>query len=146
MNNIVLEKRILIAEDSDFSRAVVTSRLKKIGFEDITAPESSAEVWEEIANSTLNDTPYDLLITDLNMPDMDGIDLISRIKEDPMSESLKIIVISADADKSIISICKSLGVLAYFTKPFREDSFKEIIFAIFEDKPIPEVIPFFEKK
>jgi two-component system chemotaxis response regulator CheY len=139
-----LEKKIIIAEDSDFSRAVLLSRLRKIGFENLTAPESSVEVWEEIAQATLSDNPFDLLITDLNMPDLDGIDLISKIKDDPMSESLKIIVVSADADNSVISICKSLGVLAFFTKPFREDSFSEIVKAALEEKETPEVIPFFE--
>ena len=78
------------------------------------------------------------------MPDLDGIDLISKIKEDPMSEKLKVIVITADADRSVKSICEALGVLAFFTKPFREDSFSEIVLAALEDKPIPEVIPFFE--
>ena len=51
-----------------------------------------------------------------------------------MSANQKIVVISADADAGVKSICKSLGVLAYFTKPPKPENFKEVILAILEGK------------
>lgn len=144
MMNQIKNKKIIIAEDNEFSRVLVSTKLKKSGFENITSPESSVEVWELIAESTLNDKPFDLLITDLNMPDLDGIDLISKIKDDPLSENLNIIVITADADNSIKQICHALGVQAYITKPFNVENFIDIVSASLNGDKIPEVIPFFK--
>lgn len=130
----------MLVEDSDFSRAMIVTMLKKIGLQNLTCPETSIEAWEMIAQAQLDDEPYDLVITDLNMPGFDGVDLISRIKEDPMSASQKIVVISADADAGIKSICKSLGVLAYFTKPPKFESLRDVLMAILEgSENTPEV-------
>ena len=144
MMDQIKNKKIIIAEDNEFSRVLVSTKLRKFGFENITSPESSVEVWELIAESTLNDKPYDLLITDLNMPDLDGVDLISKIKDDPLSEKLNIIVITADADNSIKQICQALGVQAYITKPFDVKNFIDIVSASLNGDKITEVIPFFK--
>lgn len=135
----VLSKKIIIVEDNEFSRVLITVKLKKHGFTNLTAPESSVEAWEAIAQATLSDEPFELVLTDLNMPDLDGMDLIGKIKEDPMSESLKIIVISADADKFIVDICKSMGALAYITKPIVPEELVAVVEAALLDKEIPEV-------
>ena len=138
-------KKIIIAEDSEFSRLVIKTKLEKFGFNNIEAPESSVEVWDSIANATLNGEPYDLLITDLNMPDLDGMDLIDNIKSDPLSEKLKIVVVTADADTFIKSICLQMGALAVFNKPFNEENFIQIIIAILEENEIPSVVSFFDQ-
>ncbi len=136
----ILNSSIILVDDSSFARAMMSSILTEIGFKNITCPETPIEAWELIAQSHLDGNPYDLLITDLNMPGFDGIDLINRIKEDPMSENQKIVVMSADADMGIKMVCKAMGVLAYFTKPIKSESLKEILFAIFEGKEeIPDV-------
>lgn len=135
-----LESKIMLVEDSDFSRAMIVTMLKKMGLQNITCPETSIEAWEMIAQAQLDDEPFDLIITDLNMPGFDGVDLIARIKEDPMSSKQKIIVVSADADAGVKSICKALGVIAYFTKPPNYESFEEVILAILSNsESIPEV-------
>jgi two-component system chemotaxis response regulator CheY len=135
----LLKSKIMIVEDNEFSRALVTIKLQKHGYVNLTAPESSVEAWEAIAEATLSDEPFDLVLTDLNMPDLDGMDLIGKIKEDPMSESLKIIVISADADKFIIDICMSMGALAYITKPVVPEELVAVVEAAILGKEIPEV-------
>lgn len=136
----ILDASILVIDDSEFSRALLKTALGKIGFRNVRYIGSSIEGWELIANNHVEGNPYDLVITDLNMPDLDGIDLIQKVKEDPISENQKIIVVSGDADLGIKMVCKALGVLAYFTKPIKTESLKEILFAIFEGKEeIPEV-------
>ncbi len=140
----VLNKKIIIAEDADYARLLELSKLKKHGFTSIATPASGAEAWQLIAESSLDDEPYDLLITDLNMPDIDGMDLISKIKDDPLSPDIKIIVVSADADKFIQEICRDLGVDAYIVKPFNEENFIDIVTAVLKEEPIPELVPFFE--
>jgi len=111
--------------------------LKKHGFTNIVLPDTSIEAWEKIANGVLSDDPFELVLTDLNMPGLDGMDLISKIKEDPMSAHIRVIVISADADDSVIGIVKTLGALVYLTKPV---VFKELI-AVVEAALLNEEIP-----
>ncbi len=133
------KSKIIIVEDNEFSRYLLLTKLKKAGYENIDYPESSVEAWEMIAFSCIGNVPYDLVITDLNMPDLDGMDLVSKIKEDPMSKDLKVMVVSADADKLIIDICLSLGALAYIPKPIVESEFLGVVEAILEQKQIPEI-------
>ena len=140
----ILNNKIMIIEDSEFARAMIMVKLKNSGFHNLDLPDSSIEAWKRIADAQVNDNPYDLIITDLNMPGLDGIELISKIKEDAMSEKLKLIVISADADRAIINICKSLGVLAYFSKPFVGEELVAVVRAIFLDQEIPEIKGMFQ--
>ena len=113
----LFQSKIIVIEDSEFARAVLVTQLKKIGYTNITAPSGSVESWELIADGHATGDPYDLVITDLNMLDLDGMDLISKIKEDQISKNQKIVVISADADKVIINVAYSMGILGYLVKP-----------------------------
>jgi two-component system chemotaxis response regulator CheY len=137
--NDIFNSNILVVEDSEFSRAVIKGALDKMGFNNVEYPASSIEAWERIAQTHLEGKPFDLMITDLNMPGYDGVDLISQIKGDPMSRDQRIIVITSDADPSIKMICEKLGVIAYFTKPFKPDCLKDVILAILKGDEIPEV-------
>ena len=120
------------------------TKLQKHGYHNLFAPESSPEAWEMIAEATLSDEPFDLVITDLNMPDFDGMDMISQIKDDPLSKDLKIIVVSADADQNIIDICMTMGALAYITKPIVPKELLAVVEAALKDEPIPEVKGMFQ--
>lgn len=142
-----LDKKIILIEDSEFSRAMLYSILKKHGFTNIDLPENSPEAWNMIAEAELGDEPdpYDLIITDLNMPDFDGIDLISNLKDDPMTESKRVIIVSADADKGVQSVAKTLGVLAYLTKPIVAKELIAVVEAALEDREIPEVKGIFDQ-
>ena len=116
MSNIS-ESKLIIIEDSSFARATLYSQLKSLGYKNIDIPEDSSEGWELIAEKTVDGEPYDLIITDLNMPGLDGMDLIEKIKFDPGSSSLKVLVISADADEIIIHTVMKMGIEDYLVKP-----------------------------
>ena len=135
----MFEKKIMIIEDNEFSRVLITTKLKKNGFKNLSVYGSSVEAWEEIARTVLVDNPFDLIITDLNMPDLDGMDLISKIKDDPLSVKLKIIVVSADADQFIIDFVLALGACAYLVKPFLTNEMVAVVEAVLSDRDIPEV-------
>jgi len=133
-----LKKNIMLVEDSEVGRILIMRVLENIGYQNITAPESSVEAWEKIAQTTLNQDPYDLIITDLNMPDLDGMDLILNIKQDELSEKLKVIVVSAEADPKIVELLKDLGICGYFSKPIKEDHFKITLEQIFNDQDVSD--------
>lgn len=125
------EKKIIVVEDSGFSRLIILSLLKKIGFTNIESPDGSVEAWELIATAHLEDKPFDLVITDLNMPELDGIDLIEKIKEDPISCRQEIIVITADADPVIKAAVLTMGASFYLVKPVNKDELAQVLQKIF---------------
>ena len=125
--SVLEDKKIIIIEDSSFSRAIIYSKLKKIGFSNIAMPETSLEAWDQIIDSHISNEPFDLVITDLNMPDLDGMDLVERIKSDPATVNIKVIVISADADKIIIKAALQTGANSYLTKPIEDFEFRKTV-------------------
>ena len=136
----------MIIDDNEFSRVLISVKLKKHGFHNLTIPDTSIDAWNDIANGHLSDKPFDLVITDLNMPGLDGMDLISKIKDDPLSEDLDIIVISADADQTIIKITKTLGACAYLVKPFITAELLAVVEAVLKGEEIPAVKGMFPQK
>ncbi len=136
----IYAKRLYIVDDSEFARAVIQSKLKKAGYNNLVLFESSVEAWDAVARSIVGEEDkIDLLITDLNMPGLDGMELISKLKEDPLSANIKIIVISADSDRVVIKMAKTLGAIAYLTKPVVTDELVAVVEAVLCDKPVPEV-------
>ena len=134
--NKFADKNILVVEDSEVGRHLLLQVLDELGYTNITAPETSVEAWEMIAQTTLEGKPFDLILTDLNMPDLDGMDLVLNIKSDKLSEKLKVIVISAEADPKIVERLKDIGIQGYFSKPVKKDHFKLTLESIFESKDI----------
>jgi len=126
------EFKLITIDDSSFARVVLNNQLKSIGFENIDIPDDSAEGWELIAESLVDDEAYDLVITDLNMPSLDGMDLIKKIKDDPGSTHLKILVISADADPIIINSVLELGAEDYLVKPVTVEALEASLSKIFK--------------
>ncbi|MCB0745376.1 MAG: response regulator [Ignavibacteriae bacterium] len=135
----LVEKKIMIVDDNEFSRVLILTKLKKHGYKNITTPETSIEAWDLIANAVVLGESFDLIITDLNMPHLDGMELITKIKEDPMSADTKIIVVSADADQVIKNITLSLGAAAYLVKPVVPKELVSVVEAVLSGTKIPEV-------
>lgn len=138
------DKKVMVVEDSKMGRVLILKELEKLDLKNITAPESSVEAWEEIAQTTVEGNSFDLIITDLNMPDLDGIDLILNLKSDKLSKKIEIIVISAEADPKIMQKLKDFGVKAYFTKPVRDEDLKKAIEGIFSNSKLDDSYAFKE--
>lgn len=130
-----LEKKILVVDDIPMSVAYLVKQLKSLGFSNIIQFTDSVEAWESFAQAQLSDNPYDLVITDLNMPGMDGMDFIAQIKNDEMSKETKVIIVSADHDPLVIDEAMDLGVAEYITKPINSDELKDKMEFVFKGLP-----------
>lgn len=140
MDKKILNKKILIIEDVLLSLKMVSKFLENEGFSNLHEYTESAEAWEFFAESQLNDEPVDLVLTDLNMPGLDGMDLIKQIRSDEMTGDVKIIIISADHDPLVIDEAMENGADEYITKPVGFDQLLEKIDYVFN------VLPELEKK
>jgi len=107
-----MAKTILVAEDSSSVRKFIFFALKLTGFEVITAVDGM-DALEQLPQNKI-----DLLITDLNMPNVDGIKLIKTVREDPEYKDLPIIILSSLSADEDIENGLSAGANSYLIKPF----------------------------
>lgn len=107
-------KRVMIVDDSATIRRFVMFALRARGLHVVTA-EDGQEALEKMAHA-----PVDLVITDLNMPKMDGFGLVRRIREDNDYGGLPVIILSSLSKSEDVDRGLNLGANAYLTKPFDE--------------------------
>jgi len=104
-------KRVLLVEDSELIRTIICDALQTC-FPCVTnVVEDGSQAWEE-----LNRNPYDLVITDIMMPVMDGVTLARKIREE-LCSSIPIIMLTSVNKKKVRKSAYAAGATAYLTKP-----------------------------
>lgn len=108
--------RILLADDSAAGQAVAAAMLKKAGCRQIAIANNGTEAVEAVAT-----TPYDLVLMDMVMPEMDGLEATRQIRELPGPEhQIPIIALTANAIKTEQQRCLQAGMNDYLTKPIEK--------------------------
>jgi CheY-like chemotaxis protein len=105
---------VLIVEDSENSAAMLEIALSEIPGVSLLLTNSAMDAWRILRNGA----QVRAIVTDLNMPHMDGFELIRRVRADRNLAGTPIIVVSADTDPDTPGRMAELGVDAYFPKPF----------------------------
>ncbi len=118
--------KILLAEDNLLNQNVATKMLNKLGFK-VTAVEDGRKVLHEIKNNS-----YDIILMDLHMPILDGIETTKRIreKEKDKNSHIPIIAVTANAMKGTKELCLESGMDSYITKPLRSEEIIDTINSI----------------
>lgn len=113
------DKAILIAEDSKMLRDLLVSTLTTAGYTRLTAAENGQEAWDRLQGLKVTGgaMPVELVITDIEMPKMDGHHLIKRIKEDEALAHLPAVVFSSLINDEMRRKGEALGAAAQVTKP-----------------------------
>ena len=115
-------KTILIVEDSATTRALIRAVIDEIGEFDTVEASSGFE-----ALKMLPQQEYDLIITDINMPDINGLELISFVRSNPRFTHLPIVIVSTERSEEDKKRGMALGATAYVTKPFKSNELQDII-------------------
>ena len=113
--------RILIVDDSPAMRTFIRRVIDLSGFDASLCVEASNG---EEALAVLKGEWIDAILTDINMPVMDGETLLRRLTADPVMKSIPAIVISTDATESRIDRLLALGARGYVTKPFAPEDLR----------------------
>lgn len=115
---------VLIVDDSSTMRAVIKRTINISGFK-------VGELWEASdgneALKILNDQWVDLVLSDINMPNMNGIELISRMKQDPMMKSIPVVMVTTEGSEKRIQECMEIGASGYIKKPFKPEDIKRTL-------------------
>ena len=119
--------KILIVDDSAMMRRILTNALASIGHKDLVEADGA-----EAALERLGENSIDLIITDWNMPGMQGIDLLRAVRADPQMKAMPVLLVTAEARRDQIVLAAEAGVNGYIVKPFTAQTLKEKIEKIFE--------------
>jgi len=117
----MMSKRVLAVDDSKTMRDMVSFTLKREGFEVVEAEDGVNAI--EVSN---NGT-YDLVISDVNMPRMDGITLVGKLRENPNFRTTPILILTTEADQTKKAAGKAAGATGWIVKPFDPDQLVDVV-------------------
>ncbi len=119
--------KFLVVDDFSTMRRIVRNLLKELGYVNADEAEDGA-----IALQKLKNAPFDFVVSDWNMPNMDGLQLLQAIRADPSLKHLPLLMITADAKKENIIAAAQSGANGYIVKPFTAATLNEKLSKIFE--------------
>jgi two-component system, chemotaxis family, chemotaxis protein CheY len=115
-------QRILIVEDSPTMRAMLVSALEALDRPvKVTEVASGFEALRELPR-----VAYDLILTDINMPDINGLELVSFVKNNAAFRSIPLVIVSTEGSERDRDKGMSLGADAYLVKPFDPEALQQI--------------------
>lgn len=119
--------RILVVDDFATMRRINKNILKQIGFENVEEAEDGVE-----AMAKLQRGGYGFVVSDWNMPNLDGLGLLKKIRADPALKDLPVMLVTAEAEKDMVVEAIQAGVNNYVVKPFTAEIFKSKMDKVFE--------------
>ena len=114
------KKKILVVEDSQVQRAICVSQLKQAGFENIEVAEDG-----NVAYSKLEEGEVELVLCDWEMPELDGIQLLRKVKKNPALQNIPFIMLTHLQGDEHYQKAINEGAQDYIVKPSTPDLFKE---------------------
>ena len=119
--------RFLVVDDFSTMRRIVRNLLKELGYSNVDEAEDGA-----MALSKLKNDQFDFVISDWNMPVMDGLDMLKNIRADASLAKLPVLMVTAEAKKENIIAAAQAGANGYVVKPFTAATLDEKLSKIFE--------------
>lgn len=119
--------KILIVDDFSTMRRIIKNLMRDLGYANTHEADDGST-----ALPVLKSGAFDFLITDWNMPKMQGIDLLKAVRADPLLASLPVLLVTAEARREQIVAAAEAGVNGYIVKPFTAEMLKKKIDKIFE--------------
>jgi two-component system chemotaxis response regulator CheY len=117
--------RVLVVDDSLTARKHISRVLNNLGIQRITTAENGLEAVDLFGQHI-----FDLVVTDLNMPNMDGRALVDHIRKQPGGESLPVLMVTSETDEARLAQVEQCGVTGIFDKPFDLQQIKDILYRV----------------
>jgi two-component system, chemotaxis family, chemotaxis protein CheY len=121
MESRLMAKKVMTVDDSRTMRDMVSYTLKSAGFEVLEAEDGAK------ALQVLEKTPVDLVITDVNMPNMDGVTLVRRLRALSHFRSTPILILTTEGGDDKKSQGRAAGATGWIVKPFAPDKLLQVI-------------------
>lgn len=121
------DMKFLIVDDFSTMRRIVRGLLKEIGYNNAEEAEDGA-----VALTMLKGAKFDFVVSDINMPNMTGFDLLAAIKKDETLKHLPVLMVTAEARKEDIVRAAQDGAAGYIVKPFTKATLEEKVIKIMQ--------------
>ena len=119
-----MSRNILIVDDSTTTRAMVRRIITLCG----TAPDNIYEAADGADGlALLGQNHIDLVLADLHMPNMGGLEMTQRMQSNPAMKNIPVVIISADPNLEHLEPLKQLGVRGHLSKPFTPEGFRNLV-------------------
>ncbi|HQS57051.1 MAG TPA: chemotaxis response regulator CheY [Gallionellaceae bacterium] len=118
--------KILVVDDFSTMRRIVRNLLKELGFSNVEEAEDGIDALKKLRADT-----FDFVVSDWNMPNMTGIDLLREIRKDAALKHLPVLMVTAEAKKENIIEAAQAGASGYVVKPFTAITLDEKLKKIF---------------
>ncbi|NPA72747.1 MAG: response regulator [Gammaproteobacteria bacterium] len=125
------EMKILVVDDFSTMRRIVINLLKELGFNNTAEADDGETAWPMLQSGG-----YDFVVSDWNMPNMTGLDLLEKIRADKDLNCLPFLLITAEAKRNQILGMAEAGVDGYIVKPFSASTLYEQMYQIIERKRV----------
>lgn len=119
--------KFLVVDDFSTMRRIVRNLLKELGYSNVEEAEDGA-----VGLSMLKGGDFDFVVSDWNMPNMDGLTMLQNIRSDPALKHLPVLMVTAEAKKENIIAAAGAGASGYVVKPFTAATLDEKLSKIFE--------------
>jgi len=119
--------KFLVVDDFSTMRRIVRNLLKELGYSNVEEAEDGA-----IALNKLKGGDFEFVVSDWNMPNMDGLTMLQHIRADPALASIPVLMVTAEAKKENIIAAAQAGANGYIVKPFTAATLDEKLTKIFE--------------
>jgi two-component system chemotaxis response regulator CheY len=118
--------KILVVDDSSTMRRIIKNTLGRIGHKDILEAEDGVVAWKVMSENS----NIDILITDWNMPEMNGLQLVQKVRAEEKYTDLPIIMVTTEGGKTEVITALKAGVDNYIVKPFTPQVLQEKLEAV----------------
>ncbi len=122
-----LKMKILVVDDFSTMRRIVKNLLKQLGFVNIEEAEDGAQAYTKLQTGG-----FGFVVSDWNMPNLDGLGLVKKVRADDELKDIPILMVTAEAEKEKVVAAIQAGVNNYIVKPFTGEVLKEKMDKIFE--------------
>lgn len=118
--------KVMVVDDQTSMRAMIRRTLQDLGFKDVRDKASAVEALPSVKSDRVH-----LIISDYNMPDMDGLQFLEAVRSDEVIGKTVFIMLTGSADREVVQKAAALGVNNYVVKPFAPAALKEKIERVF---------------
>lgn len=119
--------KFLVVDDFSTMRRIVRNLLKDLGYSNVDEAEDGVDGLNKLKNGD-----FDFVVSDWNMPNMDGLDMLKSIRKDSDLASLPVLMVTAEAKKENIIAAAQAGANGYVVKPFTAATLDEKLTKIFD--------------
>ncbi len=116
---------VTVVDDTAVSRALIVDALEQIGIKRVSVVKDGAQALKDLTTK-----PTHLVISDMNMPGLDGLALLKKLRENQSTARIGFILVSGSADKTLVERGKALQMNNYIAKPFTVDAVRKAIEAV----------------